>query len=65
MSYDQIPYILSHYLLPDREEGGSIEKFVGMFSSKYSAQDIRQKFNYLATEGVIFSTMDDDHYSII
>lgn len=49
----------------DREEGGSIDKFVGMFSNRYSEKEIREKFNYLATEGVIFSTMDDDHYSII
>lgn len=47
------------------EVGGNIMEFIKQTRNKYRENDIRQKFEMLATEGLIYSTIDENHYSII
>lgn len=47
----------------DANVGRSILDFIQENQSKYNEGDIRQKFDYLSNEGMIFSTIDEHHYS--
>lgn len=47
------------------EVGGSLAEFVNENNSKYAENEIRHMFNTLATDGVIYSTIDEDHFSCI
>ena len=47
------------------EQGGSVNIFAEMNKGKYSLGDVRAAFENLATEGVIYSTVDESHYSYV
>jgi len=61
-----IPYL--HYAISQiggDEVGGSLLDFVSENNSRYSENEIREMFNSLATEGMIYSTIDENHFSTI
>jgi len=45
--------------------GGDMLEFIKRNKNKYNEYEIRQKFEMLATEGIIYSTVDENHFSII
>lgn len=57
--------ITSFLTSSDDEMGGSLTDFINSTQGKFSPAEIRQKFEAWAAEGLIYSTVDDDHYSIV
>ena len=49
----------------NEETGGSILDFIAESRETFSEPEIREKFNSWAAEGLIYSTIDDDHFSIV
>lgn len=47
------------------EEGGSVDIFADMNKGKYSLADVKAAFENLATEGIVYSTVDESHYCLI
>lgn len=47
------------------EQGGSVDIFAEMNKGKYSLGDVKAAFENLATEGMIYSTVDESHYSCV
>lgn len=48
----------------DIEVGRSVLEFIQQHQT-YSESEIREKFNFLSTEGLIYSTVDENHYAAI
>lgn len=44
------------------EDGASAAVFVQQNAGKYTAAQVKKKLEALSTEGMIYSTIDDDHY---
>lgn len=64
---DQLTNDIMKYLqrYAGNDTGGSMEDFISQNLAKYSKSDVHSKFNELAAEGHIYSTIDEDHYSAI
>jgi len=45
------------------DTGVNVHDCIRAQANKYSAQKVREAFSYLAQEGLIYSTIDEDHYA--
>jgi len=62
----QLEAAVTNFLNAASEEvGGSMITFINENQGMFSEAEIRAKFNDWAGEGIIYSTIDDDHYSIV
>lgn len=58
-------YISSFFNNSAGEGGRNKEDFMRMNTGKYSENDMHVMFSHLATEGIIYSTTDENHFACI
>ena len=55
--------LLLDLLVNGDDNGGSASEFIRQNVGKYTEGQVKKKLEALSTEGMIYSTIDDDHYS--